>query len=137
MKRSLSMEVDVVDGKVVVEILDNETGILSRIEQPYSPDEHRDFDYDIGEEIYSWLEIAEESQKEQEIEDIRTLSTELLSKAVGMDWAEEICNNDSFINLVYENVQATSAKEADGYYNVDDVKMSIGYVIKTTMEGLL
>lgn len=38
-------------------VYDAESGDLKTIKAPYSPDEHPEFNEEIGNEIYSWVQI--------------------------------------------------------------------------------
>lgn len=51
------------DGSIRAEVQDNESGLHATIENNYSPDEHPEFDADIGEELYSWLALMADEMK--------------------------------------------------------------------------
>lgn len=46
-------------------VYDAESGDLKTIKAPYSPDEHPEFNEEIGNEIYSWIQLlADQFDKE-------------------------------------------------------------------------
>ncbi len=54
-EKSLSLNVIVQDGEITVHIYEPESGEVSTVSGNFSPDEHPEFDTDLGAEIYSWL----------------------------------------------------------------------------------
>lgn len=47
-------------------VYDAESGDLKTIKAPYSPDEHPEFNEEIGNEIYSWVQILADRFEEEE-----------------------------------------------------------------------
>lgn len=45
------------DDEFEVDVYEPETGEISQLQFPFSPDEHPDFDKTIGDEIYNWLSM--------------------------------------------------------------------------------
>lgn len=72
MKRNLDIEIqyhlDGGDGLVELTIRDNESGEFISDTFPYNPDEHHEFDYWIGGEVYSWLSLMADQMDEEESE---------------------------------------------------------------------
>lgn len=63
MKRTLELTLELTDdGKVICAVYEQETGEFKRIENYYSPDEHPEFDADLGAEVYSWFEVMNEEK---------------------------------------------------------------------------
>ena len=59
-QRILDLTLRVGDGRIEVDVYDNESGEIKQIDLPFSPDEHPVFDKQLGDEIYSWLSLMEE-----------------------------------------------------------------------------
>ena len=57
MIKKLNLEIEMDGDHFVVGITEPESGEYSAIENNFSPDEHPEFDGEIGREIYSWLSI--------------------------------------------------------------------------------
>lgn len=54
----------------ITTVLEPESGLYTEFESPFSPDEHPAFNDDIGNEIYSWLTLWEETEREEDDDDI-------------------------------------------------------------------
>ena len=59
-QRILDLTLRVGDGRIEVDVYDNESGAFTRSGLPVSPDEQPEFDKQLGDEIYSWLSLMEE-----------------------------------------------------------------------------
>ena len=57
MIKKLNLEIEMDGDHFIVGITEPESGEYSAIENNFSPDEHPEFDGEIGREIYSWLSI--------------------------------------------------------------------------------
>lgn len=67
MQRTLELTIRLNDDDFEVDVCDPESGEVAQMQFPYSPDEHPEFDQQIGEEIYSWLSLwADEKEDENE-----------------------------------------------------------------------
>lgn len=55
--RSLDLTVEIEDGEISITITEPQSGESSTMTAQYSPDEHPEFDGDIGREIYEWLNM--------------------------------------------------------------------------------
>lgn len=65
-KRTLSIDLWIEDDNAMVEIVEGETGDHVGIVVPFSPFEHPEFNEQVGNELYSWLEmLAEEAEQEE------------------------------------------------------------------------
>ena len=62
-KRSFTLDLECDENEITVTITDNETCEKKIIKEPYSPDEHLDFDTELGNEIYSWAELMMDEGK--------------------------------------------------------------------------
>lgn len=55
MERQLDLTIRLNEDDFEVDVYEPESGEVSQLQFPYSFDEHTEFDYAIGNEIYSWL----------------------------------------------------------------------------------
>ena len=56
------------DGKMIVGVYEPESGVCCKIHNVFSPDEHPEFNDQIGNEIYSWLTLmADEMEEENDV----------------------------------------------------------------------
>lgn len=62
-QRILDLTLRVGDGRIEVDVYDNESGEIKQIDLPFSTDEHPEFDKQLGDEIYSWLSLMEEEDE--------------------------------------------------------------------------
>lgn len=63
-QRILELTLRVGNWCIGVDVYDVESGEVKQIDLPFSPDEHSEFDKQLGDEIYSWLSLmAEEDDK--------------------------------------------------------------------------
>lgn len=62
-QRILDLTLRVGDERIEVDVYDNESGEIKQIDLPFSPDEHPEFDKQLGDEIYSWLSLMEEEDE--------------------------------------------------------------------------
>lgn len=62
-QRILDLTLRVGDGRIEVDVYDNESGEIKQIDLPFSPVEHPEFDKRLGDEIYSWLSLMEEEDE--------------------------------------------------------------------------
>ena len=54
------------DGYFDCDVYEPESGEISKIHHPFSPDEHPEFNESIGEEIYSWLKLWADEMEDEE-----------------------------------------------------------------------
>ena len=64
-KITLTVDLWVEDGNAVAEFLEGETGEVLSVVIPYSPDEHPEFNEQVGNELYSWLEMLMDEQEDE------------------------------------------------------------------------
>ena len=64
MERTLTVTLRIEDGNAVAEFLESETGESLTVAVPYSPDEHPEFNEQVGNELYSWLTMLAEEQED-------------------------------------------------------------------------
>ena len=57
MERLLELTIRINEDDFEIEVYEPESGGFYRIQHPYSPDEHPEFDQAIGDEIYSWISM--------------------------------------------------------------------------------
>lgn len=63
----LTVRIDTNKGSLEVDVYEPESGEVTQLQHPYSPDEHPEFDKAIGDEIYSWAGLwAEEGEENHE-----------------------------------------------------------------------
>lgn len=62
-KRTMTLELECDGGEISATIHDNESGLTKTVRHPYSPDEHREFDVELGNEVYSWAEIMMDEEE--------------------------------------------------------------------------
>lgn len=55
------------DGKMVVGVYEPESGGCCEIHNVFSPDEHPEFNAQIGNEIYSWLTLMADEMEEYDV----------------------------------------------------------------------
>lgn len=55
--KNLELTFTLTNGEVEVIVYEPESGEFARINTPYSPDEHPEFDERLCREIYSWLSM--------------------------------------------------------------------------------
>ena len=68
MERMLELTIRVNDDDFEVEVYEPESGEFVRLQHPYAPDEHPEFDKAIGNEIYSWISLwKDEHDDESEV----------------------------------------------------------------------
>lgn len=66
MNRTLELTIKLYGDSFDVEVYEPETGEFTPLrDNPYSPDEHPEFDRDIGREIYSWVSLWKDEEDEQ------------------------------------------------------------------------
>ena len=65
MQRNLELTIRLNENDFEVDVYEPESGELTRMQFPYSPYEHPEFNKAIGEEIYSWISMWLD-QKEDE-----------------------------------------------------------------------
>lgn len=53
----------------------------------------------------------------------------LLRRSMSSDYSMTIASNDEFINAIQENIETTSIREDESYYNEDDICLAIGRVL--------
>ena len=57
LQRTLNLTIRLNENDFEVDVYEPETGETVQFQHPYSPDEHPEFDRDIGAEIYSWISL--------------------------------------------------------------------------------
>ena len=57
MERLLELTIRINEDDFEIEVYEPESGGFYRMQHPYSPDEHPEFDQAIGDEIYSWISM--------------------------------------------------------------------------------
>lgn len=67
--------------------------------------------------------------------EIREDIISVLEDIVTIDYAMELAENNRFSKLVREDVEACSAWEDEGFYNLTDVRLAIGRVMVNLAEG--
>lgn len=65
MVRNLNLTIDINQDGFEVDILEPESGDVKRIKNVFSPDEHPEFNEQIGNEIYSWISMWEDEMEER------------------------------------------------------------------------
>lgn len=69
MQRNLELTIRLNESSFEMDVYEPESGEVLRMQFPYSPDEHPEFDKAIGEEIYSWISLWRD-EMEEENEDV-------------------------------------------------------------------
>jgi len=67
MQRTLELTIRLNKDTFEVDVYEPETGDVKQMQFEYSPDEHPEFDVQLGNEIYSWISMwidAEEGEEE-------------------------------------------------------------------------
>lgn len=64
MQKQLEITLKLIDGVVEAEVYEPESGAFDRITNYYAPDDHHEFDADIGAEIYSWLQMMADAKED-------------------------------------------------------------------------
>ena len=67
MQRNLELTIRLNEDSFEVDVYEPESGEIAQMQFPYSPDEHPEFNEQIGQEIYSWISLWAD-QKEEENE---------------------------------------------------------------------
>ncbi len=68
MEKHLELTIEMDGDHFVVGIYEPESGEYAAVENNFSPDEHPEFDGEIGREIYSWLSLwFDELEDKEEI----------------------------------------------------------------------
>ena len=70
-----------------------------------------------------------ERMNKQEIEQVRFWVWDNLKKAMDNYYAIQISGNDSFIDLVCEDIELTSGWQEQRLFNEFDVRMAIGRIL--------
>lgn len=63
MKRALDLTIHLDGNDLEIEIYEPESGETAHMRHPYSPDEHPEFDANIGNEIYSWISLWKDEEE--------------------------------------------------------------------------
>lgn len=67
MARTLELTINLHEDSFDVEVYEPESGEFFPLrDNPFSPDEHPEFDKAIGQEIYSWLTLWKDEEDEQD-----------------------------------------------------------------------
>lgn len=64
MEHTLELTIRINGDTAEVEVREPESRDCARIEAPFSPDEHPEFDQAIGNELYSWISLWKEAEDE-------------------------------------------------------------------------
>lgn len=62
-QRNLELTIRVNDDDFEIDIYEPDTGMITRLQHPFSFDEHPEFDKAIGAEIYEWLGLWYDENK--------------------------------------------------------------------------
>jgi len=65
-KRSLDITIRYNNENIEVDVYEPESGEVTQLQAPFSPDEHPEFDKAIGNEIYSWISLWLDNDSEEE-----------------------------------------------------------------------
>ena len=64
MSRTLELTIRLNEDTFDVDVYEPDSGKITQFQHPYSPDEHPEFDKDIGDKIYSWISLWAEEREE-------------------------------------------------------------------------
>lgn len=62
--RTLDLTIQLNEEDFSVVVSEPESGESTTIVYPFTPDDHRSFDQDIGKEIYSWLSLWKDEEED-------------------------------------------------------------------------
>ena len=62
--RTLELTIRLNEDTFEVDVYEPESREVAQFQHPYSPDEHPEFDKDIGDKIYSWISLWAEEREE-------------------------------------------------------------------------
>lgn len=66
MQRSLELTIRLNENDFEVDVYEPESGEIAQMQFPYSPDEHPEFDEQIGREIYSWISLWADQEGDED-----------------------------------------------------------------------
>lgn len=62
-ERSLELTIRLGGGEVEIDVYEPESGEVTQIQFPYSPDEHPELNEALGNEVYSWIGLWNEEEE--------------------------------------------------------------------------
>lgn len=66
MQRNLELTIRLNEDTFEVDVYEPESGEVTQMQFPYSPDEHQEFDEKISEEIYSWISLWADQEGDED-----------------------------------------------------------------------
>lgn len=69
MQRTLDLTIRLNEDTFEVDVYEPESGEITQMQFPYSPNGHLEFNEQIGAEIYSWISLWSEQMEEDEEDD--------------------------------------------------------------------